>query len=149
MSKVLVTWAGTLTSIEVLEGVVHRGEILLYHGLAALAVGLLDGVLDGVDGFVARQHAADGEEAGLHDGVDAPAHAGVLGHLVAIDHVELEFLVDDLLLHRSGQVVPDLVRPVGAVEQEGGARFRRTCSMSIRSRKVNWWQATKLALVIR
>ena len=51
-----------------------------------------------------RQHAADGEEAGLHDGVDAAAHAGIVGHLVAVDHVELELLVDDLPLHRARQV---------------------------------------------
>jgi hypothetical protein len=30
---------------------IHGGEVLLHHGLAALAVGLLDGVLDGGDGF--------------------------------------------------------------------------------------------------
>ena len=63
--------------VEVAEGRIHRREILLHHAFAALAVGLLDGVLDGGDGFFARQHAADGEEAGLHDGVDAAAHAGL------------------------------------------------------------------------
>ena len=43
---------------------------------------------------------------------------GVAGHPVGVDHVELQLLVDDLLLHLAGQVVPDLVRPVGAVQQE-------------------------------
>ena len=89
--------------VEMVERRVHRREVLLHDAFAALAVGLLDGVLDGRDGFVARQHAADGEEAGLHDGVDALAHAGLLGHFVAVDDVELQLLLDDLLLHRAGR----------------------------------------------
>ena len=50
------------------------------------------------------------EEAGLHDGVDAAAHARLAGHLVGVDHEEPEPLLDDLLLHLARQVVPDLVR---------------------------------------
>jgi hypothetical protein len=34
-------------------------------------------LLDLRDGLVAREHAGEGEEAGLHDRVDAPAHAGL------------------------------------------------------------------------
>ena len=45
--------------------------------LALAAVGLFDRLLDAGDGLVLRQDAGDGEEAGLHHGVDAPAHAGV------------------------------------------------------------------------
>ena len=71
---------------------VDGGEVLLHDRLAALAVGLLDGLLDLLDGFFAGQHAADGEEAGLHDGVDARAHAGFARHRVAVDHVELDLL---------------------------------------------------------
>ena len=102
---------------------IHGGEILLHHGLAALAVSLLDGVLDRRDGLFARQYAADGEEAGLHDGVDAPAHAGLLGYLVAIDHEEAQLLGDDLALHRKRQLIPNFVRAERAVQQEGGARL--------------------------
>ena len=39
--------------VQVVERRVHGGEVLLHHRLAALAVGLLDGVLDGGDGFLA------------------------------------------------------------------------------------------------
>ena len=74
-----------------------------------------------VDGLFARQDTADGKEAGLHDGVDAPAHAGLLGHFVGIDHVEAQFLVDDVRLHFARQVIPDFIRAVDAVEQEDAA----------------------------
>ena len=90
--SVEVTVAGNLHFVQVVERGIHRGVVLLHDRFAALAVGLLDGVLDGGDGLFARQHAGDGEEAGLHDGVDAAAHAGDLGHLVAIDDVELQLL---------------------------------------------------------
>ena len=115
--------SGTLTSCRWLSDGIHRGVVLLHDGVAALAVGLLDGVLDGGDGLFARQDAGDGEEAGLHDGVDAAAHAGDLGDLVAVDDVELQLLGDDLVLHGARQLVPDLVGIEGAVEQEGGAGF--------------------------
>ena len=93
-------------------------EVFLHHGFAALAVGLLDGLLDLRDGFFARQHAADGEEAGLHDGVDARAHAGIARHRVAVDDVELDLLAQHLLLRRLGQLVPDFGGGVRRVEQE-------------------------------
>ena len=99
MANVAVTCSRHLDLVQMAQRRIHGGEVLLHHRFAALAVGLLDGVLDGGDRFLARQHAADGEEAGLHDGVDAPAHAGLARHRVAIDHVEPQLLVDDLLLH--------------------------------------------------
>ena len=83
-------------------------------------------MLDGGDGLLAREHAADGEEAGLHDGVDAHPHAGLLRHLVGVDDVEPQLLLDDLLLRRLGQVVPDLVRSILAVEQKCRPRSRLT-----------------------
>ncbi len=82
-------------------------------------------MLDGGDRLVARQHAGDGEEAGLQDGIDARAEAEVLRHLAGVDDVELQLAVDDAFLDRQRQVVPHRVRPVGRVEQEGGALPRR------------------------
>jgi hypothetical protein len=61
--------------VQVGEGGVDRGEVPLDDLLAPLAVGLPDGVLDAGDGLLAGQHSGDGEEAGLHHGVDALAHA--------------------------------------------------------------------------
>ena len=42
-----------------------------------------------------------------------------------VDDEEAQLLVDDLLLHRARQLVPDLVGAVGAVEQERGPRRRQ------------------------
>ena len=109
--------------VQVGQGLVHGFEVLLDDRLAAFAVGLLDGMLDLLDGLFARQDAGDGEEAGLHDGVDAAAHAGQFGHFVGVDVVEFELLVDDRLLDFDRQVVPDFVGAENAVEQEGAARL--------------------------
>jgi hypothetical protein len=51
---------------------------------ALFAIRLLDGLLDLGDGLIARQYAGDGEEAGLHDGVDARAHAVARATLEAL-----------------------------------------------------------------
>ena len=76
------------------------------------------------DRFVRRQDAADREEAGLHDGVDAAAHAGLFSHGVAVHHVELQLLFDDLLLDGAREMVPNLVRAVKRIQQERCARPR-------------------------
>jgi hypothetical protein len=57
--------------VQVGEGFVDGGEVLLDDLVALLAVGLLDGVLDLAIASSLGQDAGDGEEAGLHDGVDA------------------------------------------------------------------------------
>ncbi len=70
------------------------------------------------------QDARDREEARLHDGVDARAHAGTLGELVGVDREKAELLLDDLLLHLRRQVIPHLVRGERRVQQKRGARRR-------------------------
>ena len=109
--------------LEVGDGLIDRLEVLLHHLGTLALVGLLDGLLDLGDGLFRGQHTRDVEEAGLHDGVDTRPHAGLLGHLVGVDHVEAQLLVDDLLLHFLRQLVPHLVRPVHAVEQEHPTRL--------------------------
>jgi len=42
---------------------IDGGEVLLHNRVAALAVGLLDGLLDLRDGLVGGKHAADGERS--------------------------------------------------------------------------------------
>ena len=99
-----------LDLVQVDQGLVHGGVVLLDDGFAAFAVGLLDGLLDLLNGFITRQDAGDGEEAGLHDGVDAATHAGLFGHIVGVDGVELEFLLDDILLDFLAAAYPRLPR---------------------------------------
>ena len=108
-----------LDFVQVGERGVNGGQVHLDDLFAFLAVGLADGLLDRLDGFLARKHSGDVEEADLHDRVDAPAHAGGVGHLVGVDHVELGFLVDQLLLQGSGQPVPNLVGAERRAEEEG------------------------------
>ena len=76
--------------VQVRQRRVDRGEVLLDHRAALAAVRLLDRGLDRGDRLVARQHAGDGEEAGLQDGVDARAEAEFLRHPGGVDDVELQ-----------------------------------------------------------
>ncbi len=111
---------GNLHLEQVRQGLFHRAEVLPDDLLPLRPVGLLDRLLDGVDRLVARQHPRNGEEAGLHDGVDPRAHPRRLRDLVAVDDVEADLPVDDLPLHAPRDPVPDLLGAVGAVQEEGG-----------------------------
>ena len=108
-----------------LEDRVARGvdalPVLLDDVHALLGVGLLGVLLELGDGLVLGEDAGDLEERGLEHGVGARAHAGRLGDLGGVDHVEADLLVDDLLLDLVGEVLPDLVGRVGRGEEEGGA----------------------------
>ena len=97
---------------------VHGGKILLHDGFAALPIGLLDRFLDRGDRFLARQHSADREEAGLHDRVDAAAHARFARNGISIDHIELELLIQDLLLRFAREMVPNLIGGKWRIQQE-------------------------------
>src|SRR6266498_3294453 len=71
----------------------------------------------------AWKDSADGEESGLHDGVHASTHACLLSDLVTVDHIELKFLLDNVLLYFNGEVVPDFIGTIETIEQEGSAGF--------------------------
>ena len=118
------TAAGGVHGVQVRQGGVDGGEVLLDDLGAALGVALLDRVLDARDGLVRGEDAGDREEAGLHDGVDAAAHPRFAGHAHGVDGVDLQALGEDRLLHLARQVVPQLVRRVGRVEEEHRARGR-------------------------
>ncbi len=109
--------------IQILERSVHGVEVFPDHGLPALAIGLFDGVFDLSNGRFARENAADGKESRLHDRIHTTAHAGLFGNFIAVDHIEFQFLFDDVLLHFDRQVIPDFLGSVQAVEQEDGALF--------------------------
>ena len=106
------------------ERLVHGRPVLLHHSLAALPVGLLDGLFDFGDGLIARQDPANSEEARLEDGIHARAHARLAGHAIGVNHKEAQLLVDDLFLHLSRQVRPHVRRAEGRVEQEHSAGGR-------------------------
>ena len=104
--------------MHVRDRVVYRGEVLFYDGFTAFAVGLLNGVLDRRDSFVPGQDFADGEETGLHNGVDTLPHAGLLRHGVRVNDVKLNFFLNQIPLHLFGQGIPDLIRAINTVEEE-------------------------------
>ena len=95
---------------------VDRGVVHLDDFFAFLAVGLGNGLFDPGDGLIRIHHVGQFEETDLHDGIDAPAHAGIPGHAVGIDGVEMYVLVDDLLLQSLRQFVPQFIGAVGAVQ---------------------------------
>jgi hypothetical protein len=80
---------------------------------------------EGFDGLFPRQHAANGKEASLHDGVDAAAHPGIARDFVSIDHEKLQTLLDDGFLRRSRQMVPNIFGTKRRVQQECAAGLRR------------------------
>ena len=120
--------------MQILQGRIDGGEVLADNRLAALAIGLLDSVFDGGDGFFTRQNAADGEEAGLHNRIDAAAHASLARNIDGVDHVEAELLFEDGFLRGARQIVPNFFRAERAVEQEDRARVSgfRTSSRSMK-----------------
>jgi hypothetical protein len=73
------------------------------------------------DRLVARQQARDREEAGLQDGIGSRAKPGITRDLRGVDDVEAQMLVDDRLLYRARQTIPDLVLSEGTVQQEDSA----------------------------
>jgi hypothetical protein len=85
-------------------------------GLPLLAVGFFDRGLDPRDRLHPRAaRPSQREEAGLHDGVDAPpmpVRCGPPGRRRR--HVQAQPLVDDLLLQPAGAGVPQLVGRIGA-----------------------------------
>ena len=109
--------------MQVAEGAIHGRVILRHHRLTPFAIRLLDGVLNGRDSLLAGQHATEGEETGLHGCVDATAEVVFLRHLQRINHIKLDLLGQQILLHGAGQMVPHLIRAIGAVEQEGCPRL--------------------------
>jgi hypothetical protein len=113
-----------LDTMERTEGRVDGREVALHHGRSSAPVRLVDRAPDRGERLVPGHHAGQREEARLHHRVDASTHARGARHRVGVDDPQAQVLRDDLLLDLHRQVVPDLVRPVRAVEQEGGPRLR-------------------------
>ena len=97
---------------------VDRGEVGVDDRAAPLAVGVCDRVADRGERVVERHEVGEREEARLHDRVDLAGKPDVAGDAVGVDDVHVEALVEDLLLHLAGKVVPRVVGRVRAVQQE-------------------------------
>ena len=97
---------------------VDGGIVLLNHFVALLGVGLLGGGLHVVDGLIRGDYVGKYEEGGLHNGVDAVAHANAAGDLHAVHVVELDMLPGDDVLHGSGELMLHLGESPGGVEEE-------------------------------
>ena len=107
---------------------VHRREVHRDNFLALFAVGLSNRILDGGDGLVRRQHAGDGEEADLHDRVDAPAHAAFARDLAGVDDVETRLLLDEPVAAPRREDVPRLSRARTGVFSRNVPPLARSCS---------------------
>ena len=105
------------------ERAVDGGEVALDDLASLLAVRLLDPGLDPWNNLFHRQNAGELEETRLHDGVDPRPESELLGQPVRVDHVEPQVLVDELLLHLDGQLVPHLVVRIRRVQQDRPAGF--------------------------
>ncbi|KAF5048362.1 hypothetical protein DSECCO2_450910 [anaerobic digester metagenome] len=97
---------------------VDCSPVLLDDILALLEEGLLDILLDQVNGLSLGKNLTDLEEGSLHNGIDAASKPGLLGNLESVDVVEADLLLDDLLLHLTGQVLKYFVGRNLAVEQK-------------------------------
>ena len=53
----------------------------------------------------------------MHDGVDSVAHARIPRHAVAVNHVQLEVLLENGCLHRSREILPGFARAIRTVQQ--------------------------------
>src|SRR5947209_7437170 len=91
-------------------------EVPFYYRLAALAIGLLDTLFDLGNRLFLWQNTADRKEAGLHERIDAPTHTDVTCHRMRVNHIEMQPLVKNGLLHLIGQMLPHIFWPVHAIE---------------------------------
>ena len=86
---------------------IDGGKVFFHHLGAFAGVGFFDCALDRGDGLFVRKGSGEREEAGLHDGVDPPAHAGLAGDRVGVDGEKFRFPRDDFLLHFARERGPE------------------------------------------
>ena len=112
--------------VQMRECLIYGLKVPAYHVRSHLAVGLLDRLLDLGDRLLAQQYVRDRKIAGLHDRVDAAAHAGFLCHGVSIDGEEADSFLDHLLLQFARQALPHAVRPSRNIQQKHRAGSETT-----------------------
>jgi hydrogenase maturation protein HypF len=101
---------------------VHGCIILSNDRFAVARIGLTDRLLDLLDRIRARQNARNSEKAGLQHGVDTCPETDLASDLGSIDHKEAQPLVDDPLLYRARQLIPNMIGIKRAVQKKHRAR---------------------------
>ena len=96
-------------------------EVALDYRLTTLAIRFPNALFNLSNGLLFWQDAAEREETGLHDGIDASSHACLASNLVRIDHIEMQLLLRDGLLDFKRQMLPDVLWSIEAVEEEDPA----------------------------
>ena len=115
---------GDLNLLQPCQGAIDGLKILADHGFALAGIGFADRLLDMVDCGVAWQHAGNGEEAGLQDGVDAGAETGIAGDLRRVDDEEAQDRARICSCAGGAEAgVPHLSATDRAVEEEGAPRL--------------------------
>ena len=100
---------------------VDRGIVLRDDRVALLGVGLLCRSLHVFKRLIRRDDVREFEERGLHDRVDAAAHADFARELDCIDVVELEMVLCDRVLHGRGQLLLHFFKGPRRVQKERAA----------------------------
>ncbi len=93
-------------------------EVLLNNFLALAAVGFLDRCLNCRDSLISWQDAADGEETGLHNRVDAVSHSSRFCDFVSVDDIKPDPLGNHVCLHLYREGIPNFFWSCKSVQQE-------------------------------
>ena len=86
--------------MQVIKRGIYGLEVELNNFSTLFGIGFLNGCFDIGNGLISRQYAGEGKEAGLHDGVDAPAHTRIAGNGRGINHIKSDLFFDNILLNR-------------------------------------------------
>ena len=117
-------FVGDFNFVQVSQRRIYGGEVLVDQRLTFFHIGLFNGFLNRLDGFVAGQNARQREVAGLHNRIDAATHARLFGDFDSVDRIQFQVLLDNFFLNFDRQVVPNFFRFERSVQQKHGAVFR-------------------------
>ena len=101
------------------DGFVYSIPVHLNDSVTLAAIGLLDGILEELNGFFKWQYASELEECSLGNHVGTVAETNFLSNLGSVDGVELDVVLSDVALHACWQVFFEFFWAPGAVQKEG------------------------------
>ena len=147
--RVAVAAVGNGYLVQMRQRRVDRGAVLLDHGRPGLAIGRFDRLPDMGQRVLARQDAGDGEEAGLHDGVDAHPETRRARDFVGVDDEDARALFEQRAFAPRARRCCQTVSGPCVVLSRNTPPGCNASSTSKRSRRSIWWQATKPARRMR